>query len=108
MLAMHRCRVKEKVREFAARECHARRFYLRVFAEDDLAGVGVHRLEDCERLQVIALLAQLVASVLEALLHRDADALDRGARLLHQLDKAVQSTAVGQEIVDDEHVVFRA
>ena len=106
MLAMHRCRVKEKVREFAARECHASRFYLRVFAKDDLSGVGIHRFEDCERLQVIALLAQLVAAVLEALLHRHTDAHQLGAGLLHDVHQAAHGVAVGHKVVDDEDLIL--
>ena len=37
MLAVLRCRVKEKVRDSSARELAAARLVLRVFAEDDLA-----------------------------------------------------------------------
>ena len=72
-----------------------------------LTGLSVHALHDSERLELIAQIADNTAALLETLLHGDADALDRGARLLDQLEKAVQSNAVGQEIVDDEHVVIR-
>ena len=59
-------------------------------------------------MHVKALLAQVVAALLEALLDRDADALDRGAGVLADLDQARHGAAVGHEVVDDEHVVVLA
>ncbi len=74
-------------------------------AELDLARLGVHALHDGERFQAVAAFAQVVAARLEALLDGDADALHRGARLVDELDEAVQRASVRQEVVDDEHMV---
>ena len=48
------------------------------------------------------------AAVLEALLNNDTDALDRAAGLLHDRNQALKRVAVGQKIVDEQHVVVRA
>ena len=79
---------------------------LRLVAEHDLAGGVVHGLDDSEALQLDALAADEVAALLEALLDGDADALDSGTSLLGQLQQTQQGAAVGQEVVDDENVVF--
>ena len=42
---------------------------------------------------------------LEALLHRDADALDRRSGIMAQIDQALQSLAVGQEVIKQQHMV---
>ncbi len=42
---------------------------------------------------------------MESLLDGDADALDDGARLVAQLDQAGQRLAVGEEVIDEQHMV---
>ena len=75
--------------------------------EHDGACPGIHFFDDGQALQVDALLAQGIAAALEALLDADADALHRGARLPGQVHEAFDGAAVGQEVIDDEHVVRR-
>lgn len=62
--------------------------------ENDLASLGIHGLHDCERLQVIAALTQIVATLLESLLNSDADAFNRGTCALADLNKAIERAAV--------------
>ena len=80
---------------------------LRLLAEPDLTGGRIHGLDDGEALQLDALAADQLAALLEALLDGDADALDGGPGLIGQFQQAHQGAAVGQEIVDDEDMVFR-
>ena len=44
----------------------------------DFAGLGIHGLDDGQRIHIVAFSAQRVTAALEALLHGDANALDRG------------------------------
>lgn len=57
------------------------------------------------RLDAEAALAELIATALEALLHRDANAGNLGTRSLADLDKALECAAVGQEVVDNQDLV---
>ena len=57
--------------------------------------------------QLDALAADQLAALLEALFHRNADALHCGTGFLGQIQQAHQGTAVGKEIVNDQHMVFR-
>ena len=74
-------------------------------AEGDGPRLVVHGVDDGQRLQLDATGADDLAPGLEALLDGDADALDDGPRLFAQLDKTVQGAAVGQEVIDQEHVL---
>ena len=82
-------------------------FFL-LLAEDDLAGLRVHTVHDGERLEMVAEVADGAAAVLEALLDGDADALDRAAGLLNDGDQTLKRVAVGQKIVDEQHVIVSA
>ena len=79
-----------------------------LLAEDDLAGLRVHAVHDGERLEMVAEVADGAAAVLEALLDGDADALDRAAGLLNDGDQTLKRVAVGQKIVDEQHVIVCA
>lgn len=56
-------------------------------------------------INVVSRCAQLIAAALETLLHRDADALDRRSGIMAQIDQALQSLAVGQEVIKQQHMV---
>lgn len=74
-------------------------------SEGDLAGVAVHIGDTGQALDAEAALAELIATALEALLHRDANAGNLGTRSLADLDKALECAAVGQEVVDNQDLV---
>ena len=74
-------------------------------AEFDGTGFRIHRLHDCQGINVVSRCAQLIAAALETLLHRDADALDRRSGIMAQIDQALQSLAVGQEVIKQQHMV---
>ena len=48
-----------------------------------------------------------VRSLLEGLFDGDADALNRGARLVHDVDETLERAAVGEEVVDEKHLIAR-
>ena len=81
---------------------------VRLGAEGDLAGAGVHRFDDGQRFQLDAAGADQRPAGLEAFLNCDADALDGGAGALGKVEQAQQGAAVGQKVVDDQEVVLRA
>ena len=49
--------------------------------------------------------AQLRAAVLEALLDGDADAFDHHACLVAQLDQPLHRLAIGEEIINEQHML---
>ena len=51
---------------------------------------------------------QFVASVLEGLFDDESHAYQFGTGLLHQVDDTLSSVSVGQEVVDEQHLVARA
>ena len=57
-------------------------------AEFDGAVFRIHRFNDCQGIDVVPFLTQLVATALEALFHCDADAFHSGSGLMAQLDQA--------------------
>ena len=57
-------------------------------AEFDGAVFRIHRFDDCQGIDVVPFLTQLVATALEALFHCDADAFHSGSGLMAQLDQA--------------------
>ena len=71
----------------------------------DFAGLGIHGLDDGQRIHIVAFSAQRVTAALEALLHGDANALDRGTGCFAQIDQTAQRLAVGQKIVNKQHMV---
>ena len=73
--------------------------------EGDLAGLAVHIGDTGQALNAEATLAELIATALEALLHRNANAGYLGTRSLADLDKTLKRAAVGQEVVDDQDLV---
>ena len=48
------------------------------------------------------------AAVLEALLNNDTDALDRAAGLLHDRNQALKRVAIGEKVVDEQHMIVCA
>ena len=48
---------------------------------------------------------QFLATTLEALLDEEAHALQGGTSLLHQVDDAIGRIAIGQEVIDEQHMV---
>ena len=57
-------------------------------AEFDGAVFRIHRFDDCQGIDVVPFLTQLVATALEALFHCDADAFHSGSGFMAQLDQA--------------------
>ena len=49
---------------------------------------------------------QIVAAVLKALFHGDADALELGAGLFYDVNETVYGAALGHKVIDDEHLVL--
>lgn len=68
----------------------------------------VHALDDGERLELISEVTDDPSALLEALLNRDADALDRAAGLCDDGQEALQRTSVCEEIVDDQDMILWA
>ena len=68
--------------------------------EGDLAGLAVHIGDTGQALDAEAALAELIATALEALLHRNANTGYLGTRSLADLDKTLERAAVGQEVVE--------
>ena len=64
-------------------------------AELDGTGFRIHRLHDCQGINVVSRCTQFIAATLETLLHRDADALDRRSGIMAQINQALQRLAVG-------------
>ena len=85
----------------AVQSCESKR----LCAECNGTGLGIHRFHDRQRIDVIAFLAELVATTLETLLQGDADALHHGTCLMTQLNQASQCFAIGQEIIDKQHMI---
>ncbi len=54
-----------------------------------------------------AFFSQRVSSVLEAFLNDDAGPFQGCARCLHNLNEALERASVSQEIINNEHMVFR-
>ena len=73
--------------------------------EHDLTGLVIHRFHDSQRFQMIAQIADNLTANLEALLDGNADTLHSAACLVNNGNQTLQRTAVGKEIVDDQHVV---
>ena len=63
----------------------------------DFAGLGIHGLDDGQRIHIVAFSAQRVTAALEALLHGDANALDRGTGCFAQIDQTAQRLAVARK-----------
>ena len=75
--------------------------------ERDITGLGIHRLHNRQRVDIVSFLTQSVPATLESLFHGDADAFHRGAGMLADIDQAAQRLAVGQEIVDEQDMILR-
>mgnify|MGYP000220115813 CR=1 FL=1 len=73
--------------------------------EGDLAVLAVHIGDTGQALNAEAALAELIATALEALLHRNANTRYLGTRSLTDLDKTLERAAVGQEVVDNQDLV---
>ena len=67
----------------------------------------VERLDDGQRLDAAnALLQQELAPMLKLLLNDKAHALDTGSCLLAEVYDALARIAEGQEVIDEQHMVF--
>lgn len=64
--------------------------------ERDLARLIVQARNTSQTLDPVSASTQLVATTLEALFYRDADAHDLGSRAFANCDEALEGTAVGQ------------
>ena len=80
-----------------------RRLEISSVGERDLA-VVVHGLHARQAFYPHALAADALPAVLERFFDQDARPGDRAARLAHQIDQPLQRLAVGEEIVDQQHV----
>ena len=56
----------------------------------DFAGLGIHGLDDGQRIHIVAFSAQRVTAALEALFDRAADTDKLGTRCLHDLAQTAQ------------------
>ena len=70
----------------------------------DFAGLGIHGLDDGQRIHIVAFSAQRVTAALEAFSTR-CQCLDRGTGCFAQIDQTAQRLAVGQKIVNKQHMV---
>ena len=68
-------------------------------------GFGIHLVDDSQRMQIIAGLAQLVAATLEAFFYSNANAFNSSAGLTYNIDKSFQCTTVSQEVINNQHMV---
>jgi len=55
---------------------------------------------------MVAQIADDLTAHLEALFNGDADAFHCAPGLIHDGDKTLQRTTVGEKIVDDQHVII--
>ena len=76
--------------------------------EGDGSGCGIHGVNDGKGFQLIAKMADDLSPVLKALFYSNADALHGSPCLLYDGNQTLQGAAVGQEIVNDQHMVLRA
>ena len=77
-----------------------------LLAEGDGAVLGIHAIHNGQRLQMVTQIPDDLAADLEALLDDDAQTLDGGTGGLCQRDQTLQGAAVGQEIIDDQQMIF--
>ena len=73
--------------------------------ERNRTGFCIHGIHDGKRFQVVAQIPNDTATDLEALLHHDAASFDGGTGGLDNGDQSLQSTAVGQKIIDDQNML---
>ena len=66
-------------------------------AELDGTGFRIHRLHDCQGINVVARCTQLIAAALETLFHRDADAFDRCSGIMAQIDQAFRALPLARK-----------
>lgn len=67
---------------------------------------GLGLVDDGQRMDIVALFPQIIASVLEALFHGDTDAHELSPGLFHDVDKPVYGVALGHKVVDDEDLIL--
>ena len=81
-------------------------FLLALVPENDLTGVSIHAVHDRQRFQPVTQIADHLSAYLETLFHSDTNAFHGGTCLVADGDQALERTAVGQEIVNDQHMVI--
>ena len=75
--------------------------------EDDLAGIFIHALYDCQRFHPDAVLSQSGSSGHLSLFNGDSHALHDSAGAADQVNQPPHGTAVGKKVIDDQHVFTR-
>ena len=69
--------------------------------------VGVHAVDDGQRLDTNAFFTQFLAAVLEAFFNHNAHADSGGFGLFYHALQTTHGFAIGQEVIDDDDLVAR-
>ena len=79
---------------------------LRLLPEGDLAGGAVHGVHNGKALQLDALAADELATLLEALLNCDSNTFNSSACLIDNRYKSLECTAVCKKIINYKYMIL--